>query len=210
MFTNSASSKDITSGAATVKRAATAIRAVLSGQESFMRTFRDEEQHRANLSEAEVDSLRAAVQILEKLHDKRSAAARATAAEERAFKEREKSARIAAARIFDGWRLDVAGWLPLVLDNRGLGWVIEDVRDGRIAIGWHRDCDSAREHFLTQIAWEVASGKGSVAELVQARREKLAASAARECQDVDALAQQITTALVALQLTRANAKAVQK
>lgn len=210
MFTNSASSKGITSGAATVKRAATAIRAVLSGQEAFMRTFADEKQHRANLSETEVDALRAAVQILEKLHDKRSEAAKTAAEEERAFKAREAAARIEAAKIFDGWKLDVGGWLPLVADTRGLTWILRDVREGIVALGWCRDCDYARDHFLTQIAWEIASGKGGVADLMQARREKLAASAARECQDVDALVQQITTALVALQLTRANAKAGQK
>lgn len=210
MFANSASSKGISNGAATVKRAATAIRAVVKGHEAFMQTQADVEQYRADLGESEAATLREAAMILEKLHDRRSRQAKAAAAEERAFEARKKAARIEAARIFDSWKLDVAGWLPIVADTRGLTWIRRDVREGVIALGWHRDCDYTRDCFLNQIAWEAASGKGGGAELAQARREKLAASAARECQDVDALVQQITTALVALQLTRASAKGVQK
>ena len=211
MFSNRATSKQISGGAAHVKRAATAIRAVVKGHEAFMQTQADVEQYKADFDEAEAATLRAAAKILERLHDRRSKQAKAAAAEERAFEARKKIAWVEAAKIFDGWKLDVSGWLPFLLDNRGLHWILEDVRDGTIAGDWGRDCDSARRCFLTQIAWEAASGKGSVVDLMTARREKLASMAAREChQGLDTLVQQITTSLVALQLTRANSKAAQK
>ncbi|MDP2195395.1 MAG: hypothetical protein Q8J72_05350 [Rhodocyclaceae bacterium] len=210
MFSNRATSKQISGGAAHVKRAATAIRAVVKGHEAFMQTQADIEQYKADFDEAEAATLHAAAKILERLHDRRSKQAKAAAAEERAFEARKKAARIEAARIFDSWQLDVAGWLPLVIYNLGPACILRDVREGIVAIGWHQDCGAARDCFLNQVSWEVASGKGSVAYLMTARREKLAAMAARECQDLSDLVQQITTALVALQLTRANAKAVQK
>lgn len=210
MFTNRATSKQISGGAAHVKRAATAIRAVVKGHETFMQTQADMEQYKADFDEAEAATLRAAAKILERLHDRRSKQARAAAAEERAFEARKKVAWVEAAKIFDSWKLDVSGYLPIVIYDRGLTWIRRDMREGIIAIGWHRDCDSSRDYFLTQIAWEAASGKGCVADLMAARRAQLAASAARECQDLGALVQQITTSLVALQLTRANVKGVQK
>lgn len=202
MFADKAGSKRIANGAASAKRAATTIRAVLGGNEAFMKTASDVRNFAAVLTEAETDTLRAAVAILDSLHSRRSKQAKAAAAEERAFLVREKAARLEAVKIFDSWRLDVAAWLPFVIAVRGRWWVDRDVQDGRLAGEWGYECHVARRSFLDQIAWEVASGRGKVLELMQVHREKLAAD--RECADIKGLAQQITTALVARQLEQAN------
>lgn len=190
-------SKRITSGRAQIKRATTAIRAAVAGREAFMRTRGDKIAFKAVFSDSEVSTLRAAAKILDKLHLRRGREAKAAAAEEKAFQEREKAARQEAEKIFDGWALDVAGWLPLVIYNQGGLFALPQLaQDGTIAGGWERSCDYTRDCFLDQVAWEAAIVKSGVVARMTARRKKLEKLAARsDYQDFDVLVQQVTAAL---------------
>lgn len=194
-YTYIGESRHITNGAAQIARAATVIRTVVQGQRSTLQVLGPAE---ADLVEAEIDTLHAAMQILKKLHEKRSQEAKTAAEEEKAFRARAATLRIEAARIFDSWRLGVAGWLPLVLWGE-YDCVQQELQYGTLATSWERYCNAARDEFVDHVGWCAAGGQDGVADLMQERREKLCALAARECQDFDVLVQQVTAALAVRQ-----------
>jgi hypothetical protein len=119
MFADHATSKQIANYAGQVKRAASMIRAVLDGTEAFMQTFGDIKKYKADFSEAEMQTLRDAAMLLEKLRDRRATDARAKAAEEKAYEARKEHGFKQAAAIFDSWQLDTAAWLVFIFDD---GW----------------------------------------------------------------------------------------
>jgi hypothetical protein len=198
MFTDHAKSQQIASWAAQVKRAATAIRAVLTGRESFMQTSRDMDAYRLDLTEQEVNTLQDAARILENLHKQRRNDAAKQKAAEQAFKAREDAAYKEAAALFDSWNLDVAGWLVLIY---GDNW--SHLRDANSLAGeWDSAKRYARDSILSTVAFNAAKGNGTVEELLH--RERVYRALARHCDQVEEAAARVTTALVARRLELAS------
>lgn len=170
----------------------------MTGRESFINTARDSEAYRLDLTEKEVNTLQDAARILDRLHKQRRSDAVKAKAEEAAFTKREREAFKAAAEIFDSWHLDVAGWLLFIL-HKEMGTIYSLPM---LVKYWDSERNRAREQFLYSVAHQVASGKGTVEEVAHSLRVGFALHS--YCNDLEAVTERVTAALVAHQLERSS------
>lgn len=146
-------------------------------------------------TEAESAALQESAVLLERLRDLYSRKATDAGEAEEAFLVRVAAAKTKAAKIFAGWRLDVAGWLALMQDREGA--VVYTDYGSQAA--WRRECTKFRAEFLEDIAVAVATSKGAagVSELMRTWRVRAAANAANRPDDFDQLVRWVTKSIAA-------------